>query len=171
MLTDNHWSDCSRITFWARLTLTFVRLAQLHDWFWRLSIHHSTWPYAVTLSWIRREHFCLESTVRGHHIYKRTWTPFIGEVLQTATERSNEHDRFAIAVAKGSNTVGHIPREISKVAWYFLQHGGEITCEISGRRKLSSIPGKGLEVPCMYTFLGSPKMIKQLVKLLTNSKA
>ena len=80
-----------------------------------------------------REHFCLESTVRGHHVYNRTWTPFIGEVLQTATERSNEHDRFAVGVTKDSNTVGHIPREVSKVAWYFLYHGGEITCEIARR--------------------------------------
>ena len=28
---------------------------------------------------------------------------------------------------------------------------------------------KGLEVPCTYTFLRSPKMIKRLVKLYTNS--
>ena len=104
-----------------------------------------------------REHFCLESTVRGHHIYKSTWTPHIGQVLQTATESGNEHDRFAVAVRKDDNTVGHMPREISKVAWYFLQHGGEIICEILGRRKRSSVPGKGLEVPCTYTFLGSQK--------------
>ena len=120
---------------------------------------------------LEREHLCIESAVRGHHIYKRTWTPLIGEVLQTATERRNEHDRFAVAVTKDDNTVGHIPREISKVAWYFLQHGGEISCEISGRRKRSSVLGKGLEVPCTYTFLGSPKMVKRLVKLLTKAKA
>ena len=93
-----------------------------------------------------REHFRLESTVRGHHIHKYTWTLLIGEVLQTATERLNEHDRFAVAIMKDENTVGHIPREISKVAWYFLQHGGEITCEISGRRGPVF-----LEVPCTYT--------------------
>ena len=73
-------------------------------------------------------------------------------------ETLNEHDRFAIAITKDDNNVGHIPREISKVAWYFLQHGGEINCEISGRRKRSSVSGKG-EVLCMYTFLGSLKMV------------
>ena len=112
-----------------------------------------------------REHFCLESTVRGHHVYKSTWTPLLGQVLQTSTESGNEHDRFAVAFTKDDNAVGHLPREISKVAWYFLHHGGEITCEITGRRKRSGVPGKGLEVPCTYTYLGSPKMIKKLVKL------
>ena len=46
-----------------------------------------------------REHFCFESTVRGHHVYKRIWTPIRGEILQTITKR-NEHDRFAVAVKK-----------------------------------------------------------------------
>ena len=113
------------------------------------------------------EHHCFESTVRAHHVYKRTWTPLIGELLQTATEAGNGHDRFAVAVKKDDDVVGHVPREISKVAWFFIQHGGEITCEITGRRQRSGVPGKGLEVPCTYTFLGSPKMIKRLVKVLT----
>jgi len=35
--------------------------------------------------------------------------------------------------------------------WYFLRHGGEITCEITGRWRRSDVcdvGGKGLEVPC-----------------------
>ena len=28
------------------------------------------------------ELFTLESVVRGHHIYKRVWTPMLGEKLQ-----------------------------------------------------------------------------------------
>ena len=116
-----------------------------------------------------REHFCLVSTVRGHHVYKSTWTLLLGQVLQTSTESGNEHDRFAVAVTKDDNAVGHLPREISKVV-YFLHHGGEITCEITGRRKRSGVPGKGVEVPYTYAFLGSPKVFKKLVKLLANSK-
>jgi len=34
----------------------------------------------------------------------------------------------------------------------FLKHGGLIICEVTGRRKRSVTPGKGLEVPCQYTF-------------------
>ena len=31
------------------------------------------------------EEFQLESCVRGHHIYKNTWTPLLGEVLSAAS--------------------------------------------------------------------------------------
>ena len=33
-------------------------------------------------------------------------------------------------------------------------HGGDITCEITGRRRRSDVDGKGLEVPCNHTSLG-----------------
>jgi len=57
----------------------------------------------------------------------------------------NHYDRFAVVVLRGDSAVGHIPRESSRVAWYFLRHGGEITCEITGRRR-SGIDGKA---PCV----------------------
>ena len=69
---------------------------------------------AASHSWIinmdsEREHFCLESTVRGHHVYKSTWTPLLGQVLQTSTESGNEHDRFAVAVTKDDNACSWTP--------------------------------------------------------------
>ena len=42
--------------------------------------------------------FPIESTVRGHHVYKRRWTPAIGEELNVLAEAGNIHDRFAVAV-------------------------------------------------------------------------
>ena len=40
----------------------------------------------------------------------------------------------------------------------FLRHGGEITCKITGRHRRSGVDGKGLEGPCIYTFLGKPRI-------------
>jgi len=40
----------------------------------------------------------------------------------------------------------------------FLRHGGEITCEITGRQRRSGVDGKGLEVLCVYTFMGKPRI-------------
>ena len=113
------------------------------------------------------ETFQLSSVVRGHHVYKSIWTPNIGQVLENAAEVSNTEDSHAVAVLYQGNTVGHMPREISKISWFFLMHGGDISCEIVGRRRRSPIPGKGLEVPCKYTFSRKPAFIKKLVKLLT----
>ena len=64
------------------------------------------------------------------------------------------------------NVVGHVPREFSKLAYHFINHGGIITCEVTGSRRLSELPDKGLVVPCVYTFIGKPAMIKRLLKLI-----
>ena len=65
-----------------------------------------------------------ESVVRGHHIYKRVWSPIIGEVLELLREEESEHDRFAVYLLKpGAVTVGHVPRELSCKIWHFLWHG------------------------------------------------
>ena len=42
--------------------------------------------------------FTVSSVVRGHHIYKAIWTPFVGEELVVKTEDENEFDRHAVAV-------------------------------------------------------------------------
>ena len=66
----------------------------------------------------------LESAVRGHHVYKTTWSPAIGQVLQVGAEDSNAYDRYAVATCLRDTVVGHMPREISRIAWHFLQHRG-----------------------------------------------
>ena len=51
-------------------------------------------------------------------MYLSVWTPHVGEILSTRKEAGNHHDRFAVAVLKDDRIVGHIPREVSKTAWY-----------------------------------------------------
>ena len=41
------------------------------------------------------------SVIRGHHIYKDTWTPFVGEVLEVKPDTTNEardHDPYAMGI-------------------------------------------------------------------------
>ena len=102
-----------------------------------------------------------ESVVRGHHIYKASWTPSIGEELPVQREDGNQHDDHAVAVMKNGDIVGHVPRSLSRVSWFFLKRGGDITCRITGKRKL----GVGLEVPCVYLYAGSVKMTRKLDRL------
>ena len=75
------------------------------------------------------------SVVRGRHIYKRVWSPIIGEVLELLREEESEHDRFAVCLLKpGAVTVGHVPHELSCKIWYFLIHGwvaGASACALS----------------------------------------
>ena len=75
------------------------------------------------------------SVVKGHHVYKAVWTPFWGEELSVQPEDHNDHDEHAIAVTRDGRTVGHVPRIISRVSWFFLRRGGHIICRITGQRK------------------------------------
>ena len=106
--------------------------------------------------------YFLTGVVRGHHIYQAVWTSSLEEVLPLSTEDGNDHDRFAVCVKRREEIVGHIPREISRKIWHFLRHGGRSTCEITARRKR----GNGLEVPCVYRFVGKRKLIEKLEALL-----
>ena len=62
------------------------------------------------------------SVVRGHHVYKEVWTPVIGEVLPVFPEPDNPHDKRAVAIFKEGSIVGHVPRELSKIFWFFVKH-------------------------------------------------
>ena len=108
-----------------------------------------------------------ESVVRGHHIYRKSWAPVIGEVLPVEREEDNQHDDYAVAVMKNGDIVGHVPRSISRVSWFLLKRGGVITCQICGKRK----HGVGLEVPCVYLYAGSAMMRWQLTRLLTGTSS
>ena len=105
--------------------------------------------------------FSLESVVCGHHVYKRVWTPFIGEQL-TLKHEDNANDWRAVSVIKIDAVVGHLPREVAKTVLFFLKRGDSGVCAITGRRK----KGKGLELPCVYTFSGPNKLVKRLQSLL-----
>ena len=52
------------------------------------------------------ESFILESVVHRHHIYKQTWTPFLGEKLLIGIEDDNSNDARAVAIRA---VVGHLP--------------------------------------------------------------
>ena len=59
--------------------------------------------------------FQLESVIRGHHVYKSVWIPFIGETLSQMPDDGNEHHIYAVGVVKDAAIVGHAPRELSRV--------------------------------------------------------
>ena len=116
--------------------------------------------------------FTFSSAIRGFHIYRHSWTPNIGEHLQAEREHDNSEDRFAVAVVKtgegGSQiVVGHIPRELSCLLPHFLAHGGDISCEVKGRRRRSQLSQGGLEIPCYVTLRGKKKLVAKAQTLVS----
>ena len=64
-------------------------------------------------------------------------------------------------------TVGHLPKKISRMCSMFIQEGGEILCMVIGNRRYSSdLAQGGLEIPCTLLFCGEEKYIQKLKKLI-----
>ena len=57
-----------------------------------------------------RATFTVESCIRGYHVYKDIWNATIGEELECVRESDNPADRYAVAMKKDNETVGHVPR-------------------------------------------------------------
>ena len=59
--------------------------------------------------------FTIPSAVRGYHMYKEIWSPFLGDMFISKHEGSNPHDRYAMAVIPDDmirkRTVGHLPKD------------------------------------------------------------
>ena len=51
--------------------------------------------------------------------------------------------------------MGHIPREISKTCWMFLERDGSvIKCTVTGTKQRSVLLEGGIEIPCTYELVG-----------------
>ena len=65
--------------------------------------------------------------IRKHHVSNKFWTPYIVEQLPLSCEEGNvNYDKHVVAVRNKADAVGvgNAHREMSRVFWFFLQHGG-----------------------------------------------
>ena len=117
------------------------------------------------------------SEIRGYHVYGSSWKPKIGYLLLTDQEVSNEDDKFAVAVYEelgidGKKTVRHLPVEFSRIAAYFIENSGEISCKVTGKRKHSKGPRGGMAIPCKLCWPSSNKgHVKNLMRSLLQRKS
>ena len=100
-------------------------------------------------------HFAIESVIRGHHVYKQIWSPFVREELPLVREHNNP---LTTIVNKDGVVVDRVPRELSKLFWTFLVSGGLIVCEVTGSRK----KGKGLKIPWTYKLSETEEIVGKL---------
>ena len=113
----------------------------------------------------------VESCVRGFHVYKDKWTPTIGETLSCELEDGNLFDPYAVAIKKGTNVIGHIPRKISAACSLFLEMSGTLTCEItdSNHQYSFDLPQGGLQIPCKLVFKSRDATLMKKMKWLVKT--
>ena len=102
--------------------------------------------------------FC--SAVRGYHVYRDTWKPYVSECLRCEHEIDNLFDMFAIKVCLDNSIVGHLPREISRATKFLLDRGAliNVTIRLTIVRRSPLFQG-GLEVLCTVE-VSMPKTVK-----------
>ena len=50
-------------------------------------------------------------------------------------------------------TVGHVPKFLSKITYFYIKNGGKLLVRITGKRKFSkNLPQGGMELPALYIF-------------------
>ena len=104
--------------------------------------------------------------VRGFHYYQRIWSPKKGEKFNCYHERNNAFDVFAMKTefANGS-TVGHLPRDISRITKFMFDRGAKITAILSSTNyRRSPLVQGGLGIACEIT-VKMPATIKSHVIL------
>ena len=79
----------------------------------------------------------IDLVVRGFYVYKEQWTPVVGKMLTCEQEFGNIHDPNAVSVVRDKIIVGHAPRKISSLCFFFLKKNGTISCQVTGRRRRS----------------------------------
>jgi len=93
--------------------------------------------------------------LRGYHEYRAIWTPTLHEIQLIIHERSNPYDRYAIAATKSlpgtlvvESTVGHLPKEISRLMRFIMLHGAAIVVvKILNTHHRTPLVQGGLEIP------------------------
>ena len=59
-------------------------------------------------------------------------------------------DKYAIALKQKDVIVGHIPKFLCKITYFYLKHGGDLLVEITGKRQYSGdLPQGGMELPAL----------------------
>ena len=92
------------------------------------------------------------SVIRGHQVYKATWSPTLGESLtfrKDERNEANEHDEYAIGTYLDDNQlVGHVPMELSFLVYTFLRAhlDNNVQVKVTGTRTLEN----GLVVPASF---------------------
>ena len=89
------------------------------------------------------------------------------ENLTCRREPTNESDKYAVAVTKHGNIIGHLLQKVSCVCSLFLKRGRTIDCVATGtRRNSADLPQGEPEIPCKLLFTAKACEVYKLHTLL-----
>jgi hypothetical protein len=101
--------------------------------------------------------FSVVYELRGYHAYMKDWKPKLHEVLYGVHEKDNTHDPHCIAFCQEDvdckfitiderakfRVVGHLPIELSNVAYHFMQRNGTLVAQVQDVKQHRSNKAEG----------------------------
>ena len=98
----------------------------------------------------------VECCVRGHHVYESNWDAKTGGKLKPCHEKRPSalvEEKYAITLKFSDTTVGHVPKFLSKITYFFLKLRGDLVVKITGQSRYSRDLDQGvMELPGTYVF-------------------
>ena len=94
----------------------------------------------------------LKTYIKDYRACMTKWTPKNGEILKARPEPENQYDKYAVAVERCGDVVGHLSKGRSarfvKTVSYFLRASNKNCCrvEVTGKR-VNLGDGEGLRIP------------------------
>ena len=113
---------------------------------------------------ILEREFSAACCIRGYHIYNWTqWTVETGSIL-TKRPGALVEDKYTIAIIYNNQTVGHVPKFLPKLSFFFLKHRATLTVKVMGERRYSfDLPQGGMEIPAEFIYkLEKKELIDQM---------
>ena len=122
------------------------------------------------ISIVTEEEFEFECCVRGHHVYESNWDAKIGSKLKPSHKKRPSalvEDKYAMVLKFYDTTVGHVPKFLSKITYFFLKLGGDLVVKITGQRRYSrDLDQGGMELPGTYVFTSTDAEMHAKLEML-----
>ena len=118
---------------------------------------------------ILEREFSAACCIRGYDIYNwAQWTAEIGSILTSEPEKrpgALVEDRYAIAIISNNQTVGHVPKFLSKLTFFFLKYGGTLTVKVTRERRYSfDLAQGGMEISAEFICKSEKKELSDQMK-------
>ena len=116
------------------------------------------------ISIIKEKKLNFKSFVMGFHEDRKIWKPKPNEILEVELEPTNKMDKFAVAIIKNKEIIGHLPLgktgRFSKTIFYFLRcEHNDCKVKIVDGKAFNLGDGMGMRFPCILVFRGQSEFI------------
>ena len=112
----------------------------------------------------------VECCVRGHHVYGSNLDAKTGSKLKPCHEKRPSalvENIYGMALKFNGTTVGHVPKFLSKITYFFLKLGGDLVVKITGQRRYSrDLDQGGMELPDTYIFTSTDAKMHSKLEIL-----